>query len=164
MKNHSISVIALAIGVFFSVGATAADMSPGQYQDQVRTIDGEYRMMMTGCAALATNARADCIAEARGKRGASRTELDDKYHPTITTWHDSRAANAEADYQMDINLCDNKVGRDGEICVNEAKTVRADELADAAAEMKSSRANALANKNWVDARVRATAAARNKTQ
>lgn len=162
MKVRNISMTALALSALVSVTATAADISPGQYQNQMQAIDSEYRAIMAGCAALAAEARIDCVAEARVKRVASRAELDDKYRPTITTWYESRAANAEADYQMDINLCDTKVGRDGEVCLNNAKAVRADELADAMAEMNSSKANALANKNWVDARVKAMAAARSK--
>lgn len=145
MKKFNLSVIALSIGLTFSVGAMAEGMTKSELKSHEKTIDADYKLAKEKCGSLSGNANDICIAEAKGNKSVAEAELEATYKPSIKARYESREAKADADYAVAIEKCDDKAGNEKDVCVKEAKAVRVHQIADAKTRMKSSDANAEAN-------------------
>ncbi len=84
MKNLNISVIALAVGFFFSMGVMAKSMSDDEYKFLDKNIGAEYRVAKNRCLSLAGNANDKCVAEAREKKNIAKQNLDIQYKAIVT--------------------------------------------------------------------------------
>lgn len=152
MKNIKISVLSLAIGLAMSTGAMAESMSKDQYKSLEKDIDTEYKAAKTVCESLAGNANDICVAEAKGKMNIAKAELEYNYKPTVKTMYKARVAKADADYSVATQKCDDKDGNDEDVCVKEAKAAKTQQTAAAEAQMKTSKADAVAIEKSYDAR------------
>lgn len=151
MKNSKISVIALTMGLAFSVGAMAESMSKQQYKSFEKNIDAEYKASKAGCDSLAGNANDICVAEAKGKQNVAKADLEASYKPSVKTRYNAATAKADADYSVAIEKCDDKGGNDKDVCVKEAKAGKVHGMADAKAQMKAAEAGIVAHEKSVDA-------------
>lgn len=151
MKNSKISVITLAMGLIFSVGAMAEGMSKEQYKSFEKNIEAEYKVSKAGCDSLSGNANDICVAEAKGKQSVAKANLEASYKPSVKTRYNAATAKADADYSVAIEKCDDKGGNDKDICVKEAKAGKVHGMADAKAQMKTSAAGIVANEKSADA-------------
>jgi hypothetical protein len=151
MKNSKISVITLAMGLTFSVGAMAEGMSKEQYKSFEKNIEAEYKVSKAGCDSLSGNANDICVAEAKGKQSVAKANLEASYKPSVKTRYNAATAKADADYSVAIEKCDDKGGNDKDICVKEAKAGKVHGMADAKAQMKTSAAGIVANEKSADA-------------
>lgn len=151
MKNFKIGTLALAVGLAFSVGAMAAEMSKKQYQFLEGNIETEYKAGKAGCDSLAGNANDICIAQAKGRMSVAKAELEASYQPSIKARYEARLANADADYAVAVEYCDDKAGNVKDVCVQQAKALKVSQSAEAEAEMKTAKAKAAANEKAVDA-------------
>lgn len=151
MKHLNIRAIALAVGLAFSIGAMADNMSKEQYKFLEKNIAAEYKAAKAGCDSLAGNAHDICVAQAKGKMNVAKAELEASYKPSAKTRYDARVAKADADYSVAIEKCDDKAGNAKDVCVKEAKAVKVHQLANAKAQMETSKANAVANEKSADA-------------
>lgn len=85
MNKVNINVIALAVGLAFSVGAMAQSMSKSDYKADKEKITTEYKSAKASCASLSGNAKDICLAEAKGKEKIAKAELEASYKPTVKT-------------------------------------------------------------------------------
>ncbi len=152
MKNFNISVITLAVGLAFSVGAMAENMSKDQYKSLEKNIDAEYKAAKAECDSLAGNANDICVKEAKGKKNVAEAELKANYRPSVKARYNAHVTKADADYSVAIEKCDDMAGNAKDICVKEAKAAKVHAKADAKDQMKTTKANAVANEESADAK------------
>lgn len=155
MNRLDINVIALAVSLAFSAGASAEGISKDDYKAAKDKIAAEYTLAKTGCASLSGNPNDICVAEAKGKENVAVAELEASYKPTPKTHYQALIAKAEADYTVAKERCDDMAGNAKDICVKEAKAVKTAAEADAKAQLKTADANATANEKSSDARSKA---------
>jgi hypothetical protein len=152
MKNLNTSVLALAIGLALSSGAWADAMSKKQYKSLDKSIDARYKTAKKSCDSLSGNAEDICEAEAKGTRNTAKAELKYNYNPTNKALYKARAAKAEATYSVANQKCDDLEGNAEDVCEQEAKAAKVQEAAAAEAQMKTSKADAVAIEKSSDAR------------
>ena len=155
VKKLTISAIALAIGVAFSAGASAQNLSKDEYKAGKTDIAAGYKTAKTGCNSLAGNAKDICVADAKGKEKVARAELEARYKPGLKAQYNLRVAKADADYSVAREKCDDKDGNVKDVCVKEAKSIRTAAKADAKTQLKTADANKVANQKTVEARIKA---------
>lgn len=131
MKSSSISAIALAIGLAFSTGAMAQQMSRSEYTLHKDAIQADLKTAKSGCDALSANAKDICIAKAEGSEKVAAAELEARYQPTDKTRYDVGVAKAEAAYAIAKEQCDDKAGNAKDVCLKEAKAAHTAAKADA---------------------------------
>jgi len=142
MTKFNITTIAAAISLAFSAGAMAApNMSKEEYKGDKGKIVNEYKSAKAACASLKANAKDVCVAEAKGKEKVAKAELEARYKPGDKASHAVKIAQAEADYAVAKEKCDDKAGNDKKACVKEAKAAEARAKADAKAPMPAPAAN-----------------------
>jgi hypothetical protein len=152
MKYTNTNALALAIGFALSTGAIAESMSKDQYESLVTKIDTDYKVAKEICGSLAGNANDICDAEAKGKLNIAKSELEYNYEPTVNTLYNARVAKADAEYSVAAQKCDDKDGNIKDVCVKEAKAAKTQQTAAAEAQMKTSKADAVAIEKSSDAR------------
>ena len=153
MKTPNISVLALAVGLIFSLDAMAESMSKDQYKSLEKSIDAEFTLAKARCDSLVGNASDICIAVAKGNVSIIKAELIAKYKPSVKTRFDARIAEADANYSVAIVECDGTAGDDKGVCVKDAESVKAHEIADAITKMRTSKPDANTNEKPADASV-----------
>ena len=156
MSTFKITMITLAVAAVFSAGAMAQSISNNDYKAGKDKISVEYKKAKAGCASLSGNAKDICIAQADGKEKVALAELQVSYTPSVKTRYELRVAQADADYAVAKERCDDLAGNTKDVCVKEAKSVETAAKADATAQMKTSDANATANEKTNAANVKAT--------
>jgi hypothetical protein len=152
MKNLNTSALALAIGLALSTGALADAMAKKQYKSLDKSIDAQYKVAKKGCDSLSGNAEDICEAEAKGIKNTAKAELTYNYNPTNKALYKARVAKAEATYSVANQKCDDKEGNVEDVCEQEAKAVKVQETAAAEAQMKTTKADAVAVEKSSDAR------------
>ena len=152
MKKLNISILSLAIGLALSTGAMAEGMSKKQYKSLDKSIDAQYKVAKKGCDSLSGNAEDICEAEAKGIRNTAKAELKYNYNPTNKASYNARVAKAEATYSIANQKCDDQEGNAEDVCEKEAKAAKIQEVAAAEAQMKASKADAVAIEKSTDAR------------
>ena len=152
VKKFNINAIAVAIGLVFSIGATAQSLSKADYKSAKDGIAADYKSAKAACASMADNAKDICQAEAKGKENVAKAELEARNKPSDKNRYAVSVANAKADYSVAKEKCDDKSGNDKTVCVKEAKATETRATADAKAQMKSSDANKTANETSTAAR------------
>ncbi|MCB4361877.1 hypothetical protein [Quatrionicoccus australiensis] len=157
MNKLNLSMLALALGLAFSTGASAENMNKADYSAAKDKIGAEYKNAKAACSSMSGNAGDICDAEAKGKEKVGMADLDAAYKPSAKTQHEARVVKAEADYAVAKERCDDKAGNVKDVCVKEAKATETAAKADAKAAMKTSDANATANEKTSDARKDASA-------
>ena len=140
MNKFSVHAIAVAIGLVFSVGATAQSMSKADYKSAKDGIAADYKSAKTACASMAGNAKDICQAEAKGKEKVAKAELEQRHAPSNNNRYAVSIAKANADYSVAKEKCDDRSGNDKMACVKEAKAAESRATADAKAELKPAHA------------------------
>lgn len=132
MNRIKMTAIAAAITFAFSTGVMAASgMSKDEYKADKSKIEAEYKSAKAACGSLADNAKDICVVEAKGKEKVAKAELEARYKPGDKTSRAVKIANAEADYEVAKEKCDDKAGDDKKACVKDAKAAEARAKADA---------------------------------
>ncbi|NOT83370.1 MAG: hypothetical protein HOP02_01025 [Methylococcaceae bacterium] len=152
MKNFNLSTLALGLGLILCTDVMADSLSKKQYKAQAKTIAADYKAADAVCDTLSGNAEDICEATAKGNRNVAKTALEEKYHPSVKTHYKARVANADAVYAVAIEKCDDKAGNDKDICVKEVRAAKIQEESFAEAEMKTTKADAVAIEKTTDAR------------
>ena len=157
MKNFKINALTLllAIPLGLSINASAEGMSKDQYKLETTKINVEYKYAKTRCESLAGNAEDICDAEEKGKRNIARAELEQSHTPSVKTRYDLHLAKSEAEYAIAIQKCDDKAGNVEDVCEKVAKAAKVHAMADAKAEMSTSKLNAVATEKSTEANAKA---------
>lgn len=157
MKSHTLNLLTLAAGLAFSPLAGAETMTKDQYQAAEKTIEANTKAGLSGCDALAKNAKDICVAEAKGKGKVAEAELEAEYKPTAKTHNAVRVAKAEAAYKVSMERCDDRAGNDKDVCVKEAKAAKVHAESDAEARLTTTKAKMAADEKSADANAKASA-------
>ncbi|CAG0953514.1 hypothetical protein MTYP_00325 [Methylophilaceae bacterium] len=150
MKKFTAPLIAIVLGLSFSVGAMAENMSKTQYNTLEKNIEFEYRNAKAECASLAGNEKDICIVEAKANMRIAKSQLKVDYKPSTVTRYDARVALAEADYSVAMERCDDKSDKNRGACVLDAKAAKASEIANARTQSKASMSQGITNKKISD--------------
>lgn len=153
----SISAVTVAIGLAFSTGAMAEDisaegMTKNAYKAEVKQIEARYELAKDACDGLDGNAKDICQAEAKGEEKVAKAELEAAYKPTPKNHYEARIARAEADHSVARERCDDMSGNAKDVCQQEAKAAETAARADAKAQMKSAEASIEAGESSAEAR------------
>lgn len=134
MNRIKMTVIAAAITFAFSTGAMAASgISKDEYKADKSKIAAEYKSAKAACGSLSGNAKDVCVVEAKGKEKVAKAELEVRFKPGDKTSRAVKIANAEADYAVAKEKCDDQAGNDKKACVKDAKAAEASAKAEARA-------------------------------
>lgn len=156
MWNLEVNALALVAGLAFSTTAMAGGMSKAQYQSVEKSIDAEFTAAKASCASLAGNAADICLAQAKGKAGVSKADLEAQYEPSAKNGQAARVARADAEYAVALERCDDKAGNVKDVCVKTAMAAKVHAIANADTWMKTSEANAKASETSAEAKAKAS--------
>lgn len=130
MNNLNIGAMVVAIGFVFGSNALAQNISHDEYKLQDDKIDAAFKSDKEACLTLTGNAKDICMEKAKARKNVAQAELEAAYKPSAKSQHEVTVAKAEGDYNIAIEVCDDKSGNDKDACVKEAKAVKARALAD----------------------------------
>ena len=157
-------LIALLASSGFALAGTASAADKGMTRDQYKAdkdrIEAQYKAEKDHCSSLKANAKDVCEAEAKGKEKVAKAELEAEYKHTDKARYDARVAQADANYDVAKEKCDDMSGNQKDVCVKEAKAAHTKAKADA----KVARADTNASKNAQEKRAEARQDAREDTR
>jgi cell division septum initiation protein DivIVA len=145
---------------------SSAPMSKASYTQAVKDADAQYKIDKDACSSLSGNAKDICVAEAKGKASVAKAEAEAAYKHTPKARENARIAQAQANYNVTIEKCDDLAGNRKDVCVKEAKAelvkgkanakvdrVTADTRHEAATKQAEARKDANADKRDADYKV-----------
>jgi hypothetical protein len=142
-----------AFAAFLAASAQAAvPISKSEYDTAKAQAEAAYKMEREKCDSMAGNAKDVCVAEAKAHRMRSEAAAKAAYKNTRSAWYDQQVKNADADYLVAQEKCDNLGGNEKDICLKEAKAARTKAIADAKAQRKAGDAQSQARKEANEAR------------
>lgn len=156
MKNLNIKALTLAIGIALSMSATAGSMTKDEYKLQETKINAEYKYSKVRCESLKGNPEDICYAEEKGKKNVALAELEHHFTNSVKSRYNLHVAHADADYAIAMQKCDAKNGNEEDVCEKEAKAAKVHAMADAKAQMSTSKLNAVANEKALEENIKAT--------
>lgn len=109
----------------------AQGMSKADFEARKDRITAEYKVDKTACGKLAGNAADICKAEAQGKEKVAHADLSYAYSGKSADHTKLLEAKAHAAYEIAEEKCDDQAGQAKDLCVQQAKSVKAKALADA---------------------------------
>ena len=143
---------AFATSLAASAQAATTSITKSQYDDAKARAEAAYKMERAKCDSLAGNAKDICVAEAKAQMMRSEAKAKAAYKNTRGAWYDQQVKNADADYLVAKEKCDELGGNDKDVCVKEAKAARTKAIADAKAQRKTADAQGEARKETNEAR------------
>ena len=154
MTKFTSGLLAAAFAASFAASAEAATtpITKSQYDDAKTRAEADYKMEREKCDNLAGNAKDICVAEAKANMMRAEAKAKAAYKNTRSAWYDQQVKNADADYLVAKEKCDDLGGNDKDVCVKEAKAARTKAIADAKAQRKTADAQGEARKEANDAR------------
>jgi hypothetical protein len=142
----------LAAALAASAQAATAPITKSQYDDAKAQAEAAYKIEREKCDSLAGNAKDICVAEAKAHMMRAEAKAKAAYKNTRSAWYDQQVKNADADYLVAKEKCDDLGGNDKDVCVKQAKAVRTKAIADAKAQRKTADAQGEASKEINEAR------------
>jgi hypothetical protein len=100
---------------------SSTPMSKASYTQAVKDADAQYKIDKDACSSLSGNAKDICVAEAKGKASVAKAEAEAAYKHTPKARENARIAQAQANYNVAIEKCDDLAGNRKDVCVKEAK-------------------------------------------
>lgn len=117
--NFPRNLIALVATGIFATAAMA--MTPAEYTSAKNRISADYKMHKAHCDPMKGNAKDICKKEAEGKENVAKAELEVQYKPSDKTQYNARKAQADADYAVAKEKCDDLTGNAKDVCKKDAK-------------------------------------------
>ena len=150
--TNGLLAAALAASLTASAHAATTHITKSQYDDAKARADAAYKIEREKCDSLAGNAKDICIAEAKAQLMRAEAKAKADYKNTRSAWYDQRVKNADADYLVAKEKCDDLGGNDKDVCIKQAKAARTKAIADAKAQRKTADAQGEARKETNEAR------------
>jgi hypothetical protein len=135
-----------------SVQAAEPSMTKSQYEEVKAHADVTYKAAKERCDSLAGNAKDICVAEAKANLKRAEGKATAQYKNTHKAWYEMQVENAEADYLVAKEICDDLAGNEKDVCVKKAKATRTQAIADAKAQRKTAEAQNEAREEAGEAR------------
>jgi hypothetical protein len=124
MDKHLISLaVALCCGVTGAAFA-ASGMSKDQYKAEKHRIEAQYKNDRNSCDGMKGNAKDICKAQAKGNEKIAKAELQAQYKPSPKADEKVKDAQADANYRVAREKCDDLKGNDRKVCDKQAKAMR----------------------------------------
>jgi len=155
-----------ALAQVASPKTTPAPMSKDSYATAIKDADAQYKVDKEACSPMKGNARDICLAQAKGKQDVAKAEAEAAYKNTPKAREAARVAQAQADYKVASEKCDDLAGNSKDVCVKEAKAglvkgkadakvdrVTADTRQDAATKQAEARKDASTDKREAEYKV-----------
>jgi hypothetical protein len=96
-------------------------MSKDTYTMALKSDDDQYKADKDACGSMSGNAKDICQAEAKGKEKVAKAEAEAAYKNTPNARQEARVAQAQAQYDVAKEKCDDLAGNKKDVCVKEAK-------------------------------------------
>lgn len=121
MKHAIITMaLALAFGAGTAVAAGGA-MSKDEHKAQQERIEADYNAAREQCDGMKGNAREICMAQAKGKHEVVKAQLEARRDPGPRRDAEVRKKQAEADYKVAREKCDDLQRDARDVCRRDAK-------------------------------------------
>ena len=127
-------------------------MTKSQYDAAEARAKATYKSERAKCDVLAGNTKDICVAEAQATMSAPKPVPRPRTRVPAKPRYDQQVKNAEADYLVAREKCDELGGNSKDVCVKDAKAVRTKTIADAKAQRKAGDAQGEASKEIEEAR------------
>ncbi len=108
-----------------------APLSKDGYAAAKSNAEAQYKVEKKSCDSLSSNAKDICVAQAKGKESVAKADARAAYESTPKARESARVALAEANYDISMQMCDDKAGNPKDVCVKEAKSALVKGKADA---------------------------------
>lgn len=126
------SKVGVAIAAMFAVsGGFAATGDKTEYNAAKDRIAAEYKSDKAACDSFSGNKKDVCQEKAKGKEKIALAETEYNYTGKQSDANKVAVAKADADYAVAKEMCDDKGGKDKDLCQTEAKSTHTKALADA---------------------------------
>lgn len=120
------------VTVAMAVGACSTSAPKKEYEASIARAERDYSKSKEQCDKdFSGNAEEICEAEAKAQRERAKASAEAAYEDTPEARYRKRLADAEADYKVAMQRCEDLAGDNEEVCEKEAKAVRARSEADA---------------------------------
>jgi hypothetical protein len=121
----------MTAGLTLAGAAQAATMTKDQRDAAYKDAAAQYKADKDACATMSGNAKDICKEQAKGKEKVAKAEADAAYKGTPKAREAARLAQADADYNVAKEKCDDLSGNQKDVCVKEAKAAHVKAKADA---------------------------------
>jgi hypothetical protein len=145
--SSALLTAAFAASLTASAHAANTPITKAQYDDEKARAEAAYKINREKCDSLAGNAKDICVAEAKAQLSRSEAKAKAEYKNTRDAWYDEQVKNAEADYLVAKEKCDDLGGNDKDVCMKKAKADYTAAVEDAKANEKSTHAQAEATED-----------------
>lgn len=131
LHTRGIKACAAAATLLAFSAAGAATMSRDQYSAAKDQIEAAYKSDKAACDSQAGNAKDVCMEQAKGKEKVAKADLEYKYSGKDSDRGKVAMAQADADYAVSKERCDDQSGDAKDACVSQAKATYDKAKADA---------------------------------
>lgn len=113
-------IMALTLTFAFAAPLSANALDDGDFKNQKKRIEAQYRADQKKCSAFTENAKDICLAQANGTEKVARAELQSRRENTPEARHELRLAKAEAAHDIAKEKCDDMAGHHKDLCIKDA--------------------------------------------
>ena len=153
MMKTKYALATAALLATFAASTPALAMTRAEIKAHSDKIAADYKAAKENCDSLSGNAKDICMAEAKGKEHVARVQFSVvNKKDTAKAQYDVKVAEADADYAVAKEKCDDLSGNPKDVCIKDAKAAYTKMKADAKAEMASAKAQSNANGKVAEAR------------
>jgi len=131
LNHHVKMLLVVAATSLGSMAYAAGSMSHAEYAAKKDQISAEYKADKAACDKLGGNEKDVCVEKASGKEKVAKAELEYSYTGKKSDADKIAVDRADADYAIAKEMCDDRKGRDKDVCVAEAKATHTKAIADA---------------------------------
>lgn len=132
MKTHFNLKASLIIAAVLALSSAHAQTTPkAEMKTDKDRISADYKADKAACAPMKANAKDICMEQAKGKEEVAKAELRFASSGKPADQTKVLYAKADATYEVAKEKCDDLSGNAKDVCVKEAKAVKAKARADA---------------------------------
>lgn len=117
--NPWLLISALTIGAVAIVNASA--MTADEFNGARQIVRDQYRVAVLQCRDLGGNQHDICVAEAKAQRDKTAAQLEADYRDTPRARAQALRQQADADFKLAQQICDDLSGQAKQACVADAR-------------------------------------------
>lgn len=157
MQTRTLTALSAALLLTVSASVFAEPMSKADHKTAKTAISAQYDADKGACKDMSGNAKDICVEEAKGKKSVAEAELESNYKPSEKNKYNVRVAQADANYNVAKEKCDDAAGNTKDVCRKEAKSAHVTAKANAKLSEEKSDNNATAREKNASAQKDANA-------
>jgi chromosome segregation ATPase len=129
-------LMAAAIAGAFVFAGSALALTKAEIKAEDDQIAAQYKSAKAQCDSLKANAKDICVAEAKGANKVAKAEFALRQKDTPKARYTVRVAQAEAEYDVAKEKCDDLAGNPKDVCLKDAKAALTTAKANAKADIE----------------------------